>query len=146
MTKEFFLLNVFLTLIPGCMIPKRAADKMITNYVSKNRERVTDAVKFAISATYNRTDHDFLASEISDETMRKQIASLGSSVFVAYENGDEYEIPDSNVTFKTVTPFGVAEIIYDFALTQREFANDTKHRDEYYFVKVADRIYYRRRP
>jgi hypothetical protein len=147
MVKRFLLLNLFiLTLISGCIVPKRAADKVITNYVSKNTELVKESVEFAIGVTYNQPKHDFLASDVLDEAKRKQIASLGSSVYVTYQHGDEYEIPDSNVTFKTITPFGITEIIYDFALTQREFADDRQQRDEYYFVKVADRIYYRRRP
>src|SRR5678815_3158845 len=125
MSKRIFFFKFFLLgVISGCMIPKRAADKLITNYVSKNTECVTEAVRFAIGTTYNRSEHDFLASEVSDEAMRNQIASLGPSVYVTYKDGDEYEIPDSNVTFKTITPFGVTEIIYDFALAQREFADD----------------------
>jgi len=145
--KRFLLLSLFVaTLISGCMVSKRAADKLTTNYISKNKGLVKESVEFAIGVTYDRAKHDFLASEIVDEAMRKQIASLGSSVYVSHKYGDEYEIPDSNVTFKTVTPFGIIEIIYDFAFIEREFTEDRKHRDEYYFVKVADRIYYRRRP
>ena len=106
---------------------------------------VKAGVGFDIGTTCERTEHNFLAPEVSSETIRNQIASLGSLVYVTYDANGECEIPDSNVTFKTITPFGVTEIIYDFALTKREFETNREHRDEYYFVKVAYRIYCRRR-
>jgi len=84
--QTIFLFNLLLlTLISLCMIPRSAADKLITNYASKNTERITEAVKFVFGATYDRSEHDFLASEVSEEAMGNQIASFGSSVYVTYK-------------------------------------------------------------
>ncbi len=114
-------------------------------YVSNNIELVKEAAEFSVSTTYNQSKNDFLAKDILDKKMRDKITSLGVSVNVAYKEGDYSEVPDSSVTFKTMTRFGVTEIIYDFATAQRTFADNTKNRQNYYFVKLADRIYYRRR-
>ena len=79
--------------------------------------------------------------------MRGKIASLGTEVSVVYKNGGYYEIPDSTVTFESITLLmGVTEIVYDFAYNPRSFSNNGSRNGEYYFVKVADRIYYRKRP
>jgi hypothetical protein len=53
--QTIFLFNLLiLTLISRCMIPRTDADKLITNYASKNTERITEAVKFVIGATEAR--------------------------------------------------------------------------------------------
>jgi hypothetical protein len=114
--------------------------------VAKDTGLIKDASEFAVSLTFGQIKKDFNAKDVQDDVMRKKIISLGSSVYVTYKNGSGYEILDSNVTFKTFTLFGVTEIIYDFATIPRHFNDDTKNRREYYFVKLADRIYYRRRP
>ena len=114
-------------------------------YVSNNIELVKEAAEFSVLTTYNQSKKDFLAKDIPDKKMRDKITSLGASVNVAYKEGDYSEITDSSVTFKTMTLFGVTEIIYDFAAAERTFADNTKNRQSYYFVKLADRIYYRRR-
>ena len=147
MTKSFLLLVlVGVTVTSGCVMSKSSTDRTISKYVSKNTALVKEAVEFSISATYNKFKHDFVVADVTDKEMRKKIASLGSSVYVTYNNGTDYEIPDSNVTFKTITLFGVTEVVYDFAATPREVVDNTKNKQSYYFVKLADRIYYRRRP
>ncbi len=75
------------------------------------------------------------------------MAMLCYSVNVTYNNGGEREIRDSIVTFRNSGLFyGESEIIYDFAINKRHFTKNGNPKSEYYFVKVTDRIYYRRRP
>lgn len=140
----FFIL--FITGLTSCILSKKATDKSVTKYVSNNNELVKEAAEYSVSVTYNQSKKEFLAKDVLDKEMRDKITSLGVSVYVAYKDGPYSEIPDSSVTFKTMTLFGVTEIVYDFAETERTFADNTKNRQEYYFVKLADRIYYRRRP
>jgi hypothetical protein len=144
MTLYIFTL-LFSISLTSCIHSKKATDKSVTKYVSNNIELVKEAAEFSVSTTYNQSKKDFLAKDILDKKMRDKIKSLGVSVNVAYKDGDYSEIPDSSVTFKTMTLFGVTEIIYDFAKAQRTFADNTKNRQNYYFVKLADRVYYRRR-
>jgi len=47
---------------------------------------VKAGVGFDIGTTCERTEHNFLASEVSSETIRKQIASLGSLVYVTHDS------------------------------------------------------------
>lgn len=141
----YLFLLLFCTGLTSCILSKKATDKSVMKYVSNNIELVKEAAEFSVSTTYNQGKNDFLAKDIPDKKMRDKITSLGALVNVAYKGGDYSEIPDSTVTFKTMTLFGVTEIVYDFAAAQRTFADNTKNRQNYYFVKLADRIYYRRR-
>jgi hypothetical protein len=61
------------------MIPRTDADKLITNYASKNTERITEAVKFVIGATDARRS----------EARGNQIASFGPSVYVTYKQAPD---------------------------------------------------------
>ena len=83
-----------------------------------------------MSETYGSSKKEFWANDIENESMRAKIGSLGNHISVTY-SGSNYEIPDSNVTFRSMTLFGVTEIIYDFAATPREFANKTESRKQY---------------
>lgn len=138
---HFFAL---VTTCSACVISKKTTDNSVIRYVSRHTQQVKEAAAFSILMTVNKTKNDFSANDIEDKKMRKEIMALGSSVEVSY-NGSIHEIADSNVTFKSLTLFGVTEVIYDFAATPRHFSDNTKNRRYYYFVKVADRIYYRRR-
>lgn len=147
MKTTLYIFFIFLsTGLTSCILSKKATDKSVTKYVINQTELVKEAAKFSVSMTYNKSKKDFLAKDILDKKMREKITSLGVSVYVAYEDKNFLEIPDSSVTFKTMTLFGVTEIIFDFAVAQRTFADNTTNRKEYYFIKLADRIYYRRRP
>ena len=139
----YFLLVV--TVLSSCIVSKKSTDNSVIKSVNKDTGLVKEAAEFAVTVTFDKVKKDFNADDIEDDVMRKKIISLGSSVYVTYKNGSYYEIPDSNVTFKTITLFGVTEIIYDFATMPRQFNDNTKNRRDYYFVKLADRIYYRRR-
>lgn len=140
--KYFFL---FLPLFQGCILSKKSTDRAITRNIIKNPEKVKEAAEYAVSVTLDQAKKEFSANDIQDAEMRSKINSLGSTVNVNYKDVYVHEIPHSNVTFKTITLFGVTEIIYDFAANPREFSNDTKNKRYYYFVKLADRVYYRRR-
>ncbi|HEX6171095.1 MAG TPA: hypothetical protein VFZ33_15510 [Chitinophagaceae bacterium] len=147
MKKVLFLLPIiFTTIFTGCVLGKKSTDKSKIFYASQNTALIKEAAGFAVLVTYGETEDNFLAKDVQNKEMRNKITSLGSSVEVTYNNSRTGEIPDSNVTFITITLFGVTEVIYDFALREREFSDDTKNKNEYYFVKLADRIYYRRRP
>lgn len=130
---------------PGCILSKHATDKAMRKHVANNPSIVKEAAEFAVSITLNKSQTEFFSEDVQNKKMREKIASLGSYVTVTY-SGNDYEIPDSNVTFKTITLFGVAEIVYDFAAKARVFADQTENKKQYYFVKLAERIYYRRRP
>jgi hypothetical protein len=142
---HIILLPAFSLLFAGCVMSKKTTDDIHTSFVRNNTALVQEAVQFAITATYNNNDKTFLAEDIHNKAMRRKISSLGRRVDVNYRN-DYYDIPDSNVTFSSMTIFGVTEIIYDFAARERHFEEKTGNRKEYYFIKLADRIYYRRRP
>jgi uncharacterized protein YktB (UPF0637 family) len=140
------ILTVFIFVIfSSCIISKKSTDNSVTKYVTKNSSMVKEAAEFAVSVTYDHSKKEFWVKDVEDKSMRSKIASLGNHVSVTYANSSYYEIPDSNVTFMSMTLFGVTEIIYDFASTPREFVNKTENRKQYYFVKLTDRIYYRRR-
>jgi hypothetical protein len=136
---------IAVTILPACTISKNSTDNSAIKHVTKNIQKVKEAAEFAVSVTLKESKKEFDATDVQDENMRKKILSLGSIVEVSYNNGSSYEIPDSNVTFKTITLFGVTEVIYDFAAAPRHFNDNTSNRKGYYFVKVAERIYYRRR-
>jgi hypothetical protein len=142
---SFIFLFILSTYLTSCILSKRATDKSVTKYVGNNIDLVKEAAEFSVSITYDQNKRKFLAKDIPDKNMKDKVMSLGVSVYVAYSDKTYSEIPDSCVTFKTMTLFGVTEIVYDFAATQRSFGDNVQNRKEYYFVKLADRIYYRRR-
>jgi hypothetical protein len=129
----------------GCLFSKAYTDKSIIDKVSKDTAGVKQAAEFAVSVTYGQEIKEFLANDVVDKEMRNKISVLGAHVYVTYAAGSAGEIPDSNVTFKTITLAGVTEIIYDFAGRPRVFPENTTNRKSYYFIRLADRIYYRRR-
>lgn len=131
--------------LSGCIASKRSTDKAIARQVTRNVAFVKEAAEFAVSVTYNKPETSFWAKDVADKRMQRKIASLGNEVRVTY-NGSQDEIPDSTVTFRSMTLFGVTEIIYDFAAAPRQVPANTKNRKDYYFVKLAERIYYRRTP
>jgi hypothetical protein len=146
MMKVYTFYFLILTLLGGCVLSKRLTDHLIEKHVLANPGQVKSAAEFAVAVTLDSSWNEFQAEDIVDPEMRKQVLSLGRSVYVTYQAKDSpYEIRDSNVTFITITLAGVTEIIYDFAAAERNFPENKKNRQEYYFIKLADRIYYRRR-
>lgn len=143
-TANIYSLLIIITLT-GCIISKKSTDTSFIRYISKDTIAVKDAAEFAVSVTFENVKREFNVPDVEDTRMRKKIAALGSSVYVYFKNSCNYEIADSNVTFKRITLFGVTEVIYDFATTPRLFGNNNDNSKDYYFVRLTDRIYYRRR-
>ena len=126
----------FQLLLTGCAVFKKSTDRAAIKYVSENTQSVIEAAEFAVSVTYDQPNKDFLAKDVRNPEMRKKIMALGISVYVTFSGAAGYEIPDSNVTFKTITLFGVTEVIYDFAARHRTFADVTINIKDYYFIKL----------
>ena len=145
LTKLLFPVAAFCWL-ESCVLPKEVADSLIIKKIKHNPGSIREAAGFAIGQTYSTDIRYFNASEISDENMRNKISQIGNTISVSYDDTLDEFIPDSMVTFSSLTPFGKTEIIYDFALRQRTFSNNTANRNDHYFIKVSDRIYYRRSP
>jgi hypothetical protein len=138
-----FTLAVFCT---GCTTIRKSKNRSAINFIKKNETLIKDCVAFSISATLDSKTTSFTPDDITDKKVRKQIASLGAKIYVIYNGRDNYEIPDSTVTFhNTSIAMGVTEIVYDFANTPRSFPDNGSNKGDYYFVKVTDRIYYRKR-
>jgi hypothetical protein len=148
------LLQKLLTLLfipfafSSCFISlsKKSTDKITITFIKQNPELIKQAVEYSILATLGEKPNDFKADDIVDPEMRKKIKSLCNTVNVSYKITGYGEIPDSNVVFKTITLFGVTEVVYDFSATEREFRDNTSNPKDYYFIKVSDRTYYRRKP
>ncbi|MEO7044159.1 MAG: hypothetical protein ABI091_02545 [Ferruginibacter sp.] len=135
----------FISIFSGCIISKRAKDKSITRYARNNQEFIKEAATFSIAVTLDKHDKKFYVKDVEDSQMRTKISSLGTSVTVTFQKDlFPQEIPDSNVTFYSVTNQGLLEVIYDFASRDRIFPDNVSSKSNYYFVKVADRIYYKR--
>jgi len=134
------LVMVAICLFESCVIPKEAADSIIIKKIKHNPASIREAAGFAIGQTYSTNMRYFDANDISDENMRAKISQIGNTIRISYDDTLDEFIPDSMVTFSSLTPFGQTEIIYDFALRQRVFPNDIDHRENHYFIKVADRI------
>jgi hypothetical protein len=144
--KILFALFAFATYCTGCSVIRKSKNRSSINFIKKNESLIKDCVAFSISATLDSKTTSFSLEDIKDKKVRKQIASLGTKVYVIYNGRDNYEIPDSTVTFQnTSLSMGVTEIVYDFANNPRSFSDNGSHKGDYYFVKVADRIYYRKR-
>lgn len=141
---KLFPLLVASFLLESCVIPKEAADSLIIKKIKHDPGSIREAAGFAIGQTYATDIRYFDASEIADENMRNKISQIGNKITISYDDTLDEIIPDSIVSFSSLTPFGTTEIIYDFALRQRIFPNDIDNRNDHYFVKVTDRIYYRR--
>jgi hypothetical protein len=145
--QAYLACSLFISLVSGCIMSKKATDRSTIKSLQKKPEVVKELAAYAISSSINEKRNEFYAKDIEDEAIRKKILSLGGHVRVTYNQpGYSRELTDSNVTFSSVTFFGKTEIIYDFAATERNFSNDTTDKKQYYFIKVADRIYYRRSP
>lgn len=140
------ILSCLLIANAGCIGSKKTLDSTTISYASKHQELVKEAATYAISRTFNNSSHGFQAKDVEDKEMRKKIISLCNSVFVSYKDGPYSEITDSCVSFESITLFGKTQIIYDFAARERSFPDNTINRSQHYFVKVADRIYYKREP
>jgi hypothetical protein len=135
----------FLLFLSSCILSGKSMDKDNVRYITKNRAAVEEAVRFSILNTIDSNIHYFHTENIADKKIRKKLAALGNDVTVYYKEKNYDLNSDSLVSFLRITPIGTTQIFYDFALRQRELRYDVKQHG-YYFTKVADRIYYLRRP
>ena len=142
-----FPLFVFASYCTSCSLIRTSKNKSSIKFAQKKADLIKECATFAISVTLDSKTTSFTLENIKDKKIKRKIASLGNAISVAYFNGGNYEITDSIVTFKTTSLLmGVTEFIYDFASNPRNFSNSGSRISEYYFVKVADRIYYRKCP
>jgi hypothetical protein len=131
----------------SCSLIRKSKNKSVINFARKHTELIKECASFAISVTIDKKINRFACKDIKDKEIQNKIRSLGVNVSVNYSDGGDYEINDSIVSFETTSvSMGVTEIIYDFAYNPRSFSDRGSRNGEYYFVKVADRIYYRKSP
>lgn len=140
----FFAFSIYSN---SCSIIRKSKNKSSINFARERIELIKECATFAISETIEKKINHFTVENIEDKIIRRKVASLGNNISVIYRGRGYYEIPDSTVTFESTSiMMGVTEIVYDFAYNQRSFSSSGSRNGEYYFVKVADRIYYRKRP
>lgn len=131
----------------SCGLIRKTKNASTIRFADKNVGLIEECAKVAIAISLEQNLNSFSVKDLSYRKDRRRIESLGSEVRIVFEGGGNDEIKDSTVTFRTVTVLmGVTEIVYDFAFTPRTFENRGRRTGDYYFVKVRDRIYYRKRP
>lgn len=146
MKQRLLLFYLFILLIPGsCTVSRESLDRKRVSYLGRNTGLVREAVEHVLSASLQQKENNFTADRFTDKEMRRKIESLGWQVTVFYRNTLNAAGSDSLVVFKSITPLGTTEVIYDFAAAQRSFPEKKERPKEFYFVKVTDRIYYVRR-
>jgi hypothetical protein len=127
------------------MMSRSGMDRDRTNYLRQNPELVREVVGHVLSVSLQQKENNFTAEQFTDKEMRKKIGSLGRQVNVYYGSTFNSAGSDSIVIFKSITPLGTTEVIYDFAAAERNFPEKKEKPKEFYLVKVAERIYYVRR-
>ncbi len=118
-------------------------DRSYTSYILKNKDRIKDAAALAIELTWDKPSKEFESKSVRNKKDRKLLAGFGSTVIVHYSMRYD-EVYDSTVIFKTIDFSGVHEIIYCFAAKSVERVTHSTQSDA--LIKVADNIYYARRP
>lgn len=139
---SFSILCLFLH---GCVLSRSGMDRDRTGYLRQNPELVREVVGYVLSVSLQQKENNFTAEQFTDKAMRKKIESLGRLVTVYYRNSFNSAGSDSIVIFKSITPLGTTEVIYDFAAVERSFPEKKEKPKEFYLIKVAERIYYVRR-
>jgi hypothetical protein len=135
----FFMMGL---LHNSCSILNRSRIKSKVDFIKANEKFIKECSAFSIEKSSTK----FNISAITDKKVRNKISALGENVYVHYKD-DNYEIPDSNVTFESFSLlYGITEIVYDFASNNRKFKTVGSSKSDYYFIQIADRIYFRRRP
>jgi len=141
----------FLTLIASsCSISKDALDKSTIKYGIKNAKAIRELAEFAVAYTIDKKQKIFWTDTLQNKTIRKKFNSNGCGGFVTvtFKNSD-YNIMDglidSTVIFKQITLRGITEIIYDFAADKKKFEDNKASSQQFVFLNVTERIYYRRR-
>jgi hypothetical protein len=131
-------------LFHSCSISRKSMDSSMIKSIQRRSDLIKEMAHFAVEHTYLSDFKHFHVSQVSDRRTRKLLSSIANDVRVSYNERMDATIPDSIVSFSNLTLAGKTEIIYDFAARERSFPNDTSSRGNHYFIKVTDRIYYRR--
>jgi hypothetical protein len=142
------LLSATLLSMNSCMVLKMSRDHKDIGFVKNNEQLYYEKALAAVTYAYNTGILHIRTDSIHDAALRKKLQGLGSITVTFQENLNRTDEPvDSIVTFLEPTVLlGWREVVYDFSARQRTFPDDKKDRSNYIFVKVADRLYYRRRP
>ena len=143
--KSLYILLLLLTALQGCYLLKKSRDRHITQFALSNREEIKEAAAIAVAIAFEQRKNSFFISQVIDTSVKRKLRSFGNMITVCFNDGPCYEIQDSCVTFTTITLVGATDIIYDFAARDRKFEDKKDNRHDYYFIRVADRLYYRRR-
>jgi hypothetical protein len=142
----------FLTLLLySCSTSKEALDQSIIKHGIRNADAIRELAEFAVINTFEKKQKSFQTDTLQDKAIRKKFNSngYGGLITVTFKNSDNNIMSgliDSTVIFKQITLQGVTEIIYDFAADKKKFKNDKTNSQQFVFLNITDRIYYRRRP
>ena len=142
----------FLTLlVSSCSTSKEALDKSTVEHGIRNANAIKELAEFALAYTIDKKQKMFRTDTLQDKIIKKKFNSNGYGEFitVTYKDSDNsviFGLIDSTVIFKQTTLRGITEIIYDFAAEKKKFRDDKSNLQQFVFLNVADRIYYRRRP
>jgi hypothetical protein len=129
----------------GCVMSRSGMDREKTGYLRQNPGMVIEVVGHVLSVSLQQKENNFTAGQFTGKDMRKKIESLGRQVNIFYRNTLNSVGADSIVIFKSITPLGTTEVIYDFGAVERNFPEKKEQPKKFYLVKVAERIYYVRR-
>jgi hypothetical protein len=148
MTLSVILLSATLLSMTSCVVLKTTRDRKDIRFVKDNEHLYHEKALAAVTYAYNTGIHNIRTDTLNDKSLRKKLQGLGSITVTFAQGSDRTDEPvDSIVTFLAPTLLlGWREVVYDFSARQRTFPDDRSTRSSYIFVKVADRIYYRRRP
>src|SRR5882757_4861697 len=142
------LLALFLC---SCSTSKEALDKSTIEYTTKKASIIKELAAFAIVYTTDKKQKIFRTDTLSDKKIKKKFNSngYGGLIIVTYStagNNIIFDLIDSTVIFKQITVRGVTEIIYDFAADKKKYEDDRTNPQQFVFLNVTDRIFFRRRP
>jgi len=149
--KIFRPLLVLTLLSSSCSTSKEAFDNSVVEYGIKKQKIIQELAEFAITYTLDKSQKTFSTDTLSNKGIKRKFNSngFGGLITVNYNSTDYNKISgpiDSTVIFKQTTLKGVTEIIFDFAAKQKKFKDDKTNSNQYVFLNVTNRIYYRRRP
>lgn len=151
MDKRFLILFCLAVSLSACYTSKKSFDNSVINHLIENQQTIKELAEFSIAFTLHKSKKTFKTDTLADKAIKRKFLSngFGGLVTVVYKNSSPnnlFGIIDSTVTFKQTSLRGVTEIIYDFAATERKWADDKTNPDQYLFIAATNRVYYRRRP
>lgn len=121
---------------------KTKQDDETVEFLIRNKDKLKQAVAFAIAHTWDSRTERFEVKSIDDPKNRRLLSNFGSEVIVRYQAGDENY--DSSVTFKRIDFSGVHEVIYYFAINPVARGDYSEHDNA--VRRVSENICYCRRP